>query len=660
MSDDADARPGDARTYRDRSGSPGPILVSYTGAELRVAAANAAFRAFVGNDSVVGRTARELFPEWTGQQIIPMLERVLATGATQIGKGWRVQIRDDGDGGMRDAYVDFVAEPCRDAGGTVVGVTGVGTDVTEQVRRRRAEQRRAAEAERRSAPARDVITGLQRHLLPPGLPVLPSARIAASYLPADAGDAAGGDWFDAVPLAGRRVALVVGDVAGHGVAAAATMGQLRAVMQDRLDETGDPVAAIEAADRLACRVPEAHAATVCVAVLDLTGGALTYCTAGHPPPLVVGPDTARYLPASGAGPLGTGARFAVATGRVEPHEVLLLYTDGIIERPGRTPAAATVELARVATDAAAGRGFDAPGDSVVDRVCTQTLELLVRETGHTDDVTLLAAGRRVPAPPLRLHLPAARSTTAVRDALTAWLAAHDAGEDDRLALAHAVVELTTNAYEHARPDTGDATVTLTADLHDDGRARIDVTDNGRWHERPRPGDERFREDHGLGLAMTAAFADRLDIHRCEHGTTATVHRRLSGSARLLTADQISHGAVLAAHQAADLMRIVEQPDSPGNRIAVHGPLDARHATELRAELVRRTLGGTHRLTVDLTGVTHLASAAVAELYRHRQDGSGPLRLYAPAGSTAHHVLTLINLPHTTSDPDLPGPGGVHG
>ncbi|MEV0567839.1 STAS domain-containing protein [Dactylosporangium sp. NPDC050588] len=171
----------------------------------------------------------------------------------------------------------------------------------------------------------------------------------------------------------------------------------------------------------------------------------------------------------------------------------------------------------------------------------------------------------------------------------------------------------------------------------------------------RPGDARTYRDRSespgpILVSYTGA----------EHGTTATVHRRLSGPARLLMADQISHGAVLAAHQAADLMRIVEQPDAPSNRIAVHGPLDAHHATRLRAELARRTLGGTHRLTVGLTGVTHLASAAVAELYRHRQDGSGPLRLYAPAGSTAHHVLTLINLPHSTSDPDLPGPGGVHG
>lgn len=224
-----------------------------------------------------------------------------------------------------------------------------------------------------------------------------------------------------------------------------------------------------------------------------------------------------------------------------------------------------------------------------------------------------------------------------------------------MAFAHAVVELVTNAYEHARPDTGDATVTVTAGLQDDGEAWLTVTDDGRWRERDRPGDEDYRRDQGYGLAMTASLAGQLHIDRGEAGTTVTFRRRLSRSARLLTADQISHGRAPAAEDEPGELVIAVQPDAPSSRIAIRGPLDASNAEDLGIELDRLTLGGSHELTVDLTAVTHLASAAVAELYRTipgTETRRYPLRLYAPTGSVAHRVLSLVGLPHTTQDPHL--------
>src|SRR5262245_31818678 len=86
---------------------------------------------------------------------------------------------------------------------------------------------------------REVMLELQRALLPVGLPVLPDLSLAASYRPADLPDAAGGDWFDVVTMPGDAVALVVGDVVGHGATAAAVMGQLRAIAADRLQRGGD-------------------------------------------------------------------------------------------------------------------------------------------------------------------------------------------------------------------------------------------------------------------------------------------------------------------------------------------------------------------------------------------------------------------------------------
>ncbi|MFI5607006.1 SpoIIE family protein phosphatase [Amycolatopsis sp. NPDC051903] len=496
-------------------------------------------------------------------------------------------------------------------------------------------------------------------MLPPGLPVLPAVRIAGSYLPADSETGAGGDWFDAVPLSGGRVALVVGDVVGHGVAASAAMGQLRALLHDRLDETGDVLAAIGAAERMARRERRAHAATVCVVVLDPADGTLSVCSAGHPPPLAVNGDAGRYLPAGRSGPLGTGAGYTVTTDRLGPGEVVLLYSDGIVERPGRAPAAATVELAQVATHSVAGRAFEHPDLSTVERLCTQTLELLVRETGHSDDITLLAAQRVSPPAPLRLSLAAdLGALRPAREAVAKWLHEHDAGHADVEALAHAIVELVTNAAEHSHPDTLDGTVTITAELGTDGVARLGVADDGRWRERARPGSEEFRRDHGLGLAMTRTLVDELVIDRGEHGTTATVHRRLAHPARLITTDEIHHGEPRRPEPAPEVLVLLDQPHAAGNRVAVHGPLDATSCGRLAGELHRLTLGGTHELTVDLTSVSHLASAAVAVLHRAAADGRSPgdasaggaVRLYAPAGSVAHHVLTLVDLPHTTTDP----------
>jgi serine phosphatase RsbU (regulator of sigma subunit) len=163
--------------------------------------------------------------------------------------------------------------------------------------------------------SRGIVAELQEALLPTALPVLPRARIAARYLEAGHEQRAGGDWFDAIPLAGGRVALVVGDVVGHGVAASAAMGQLRAVLAELLAAGEDLGHVLRRADAFAARMPALRAATLALAVLDPAGGQLRYATCGHPPPLVIDTGgTARYLAGPGTGPLGTGSTPVLATG----------------------------------------------------------------------------------------------------------------------------------------------------------------------------------------------------------------------------------------------------------------------------------------------------------------------------------------------------------
>ncbi len=310
-------------------------------------AANAAYRALAGRSDFIDEPVRSVFPEIMGQHVFHLFDRVYETGEPYQLRGWRINLVPTDGGETQEIFFDADFVPRFTADGTVRGIACTMSDATQQVRTRLAAQEQAEVAERRFERARGVIAALQRELLPRGLPVLPRVRIAGSYLLADADTAAGGDWFDAVALPDGRVGLVVGDVVGHGVAASAVMGQLRAILAERLGAGAEIVDALAAVDAAAGRIPGARAATVCVAALDPADGTLFYCTAGHPPPLLLpAGGEPRFLPATGAGPLGTGSAFRVEADRLDSHDMVLLYTDGILERPGQAPSAATVELAQ--------------------------------------------------------------------------------------------------------------------------------------------------------------------------------------------------------------------------------------------------------------------------------------------------------------------------
>ena len=277
------------------------------------------------------------------------------------------------------------------------------------------------------------------------------------------------------------VVLVVGDVVGHGVHAAAVMAQLRTATRMQLSTGAGIGQSLEAVDRFAADVAGAKSATVCVVRLNPTTGDLDYCTAGHPPPLVIGTDgTPRYLEPTGAGPLGSGRGFATRTAHLGVGDVVLLYSDGIIERPGRSPSASTAEVAYVTARVLGGQGSPlAPPQAPVQRLCSQALELLVRPTGYSDDVTLLAAQRRLPPPPLHVVLRAdAHAEPTMRTQLRSWLRMLGADHTSGDVLEHAVSELVTNAAEHAYHPTSPGEVMVDADLGHDGRVRASVADHG--------------------------------------------------------------------------------------------------------------------------------------------------------------------------------------
>jgi len=506
----------------------------------------------------------------------------------------------------------------------------------------------------RTPTGRDVLAEMQQALLPPALPVLPQAWIAARYLMAGQQDAAGGDWFDAVPLPGGSVALAVGDTVGHGVAAAAAMGQLRAALNELLTAEPELTTVLTRADAFAARVPALSAATLTLAVLDPGDGTLQYATCGHPPPLIVSPTAApRFLPGTGTGPLGTGLGPdpVLGSAQLQPAELVLLYTDGLIARPNRTPLEGMAELAKVAADAAAGQTLPADAaPTTADRVSQLTVQLLTRG-GYADDVTTLAAERLAAAvPELHLDLPGEVGTVrAARRAFSDWLSRLDPLLLDQDALLLATTEIVTNAVEHAYPPGQPGPVEFHARLGVDGQLECRIADHGTWQV-PDP-DLPWR---GQGLMVAAHLVNQLQVQhhpqsvlaaRGARGTVVTLRHRLRRPV-VLTAEPAVYGAVYAPDPPFSVSATL---DGVAAQATVQGRVDTSTADRLAGQLLAASRGGTLPLTVDLSAVTQLTSAGVRALYEVKQqlnDYHQELTLVAAPGSLADGALGLAGLPVT--------------
>lgn len=231
-------------------------------------------------------------------------------------------------------------------------ITTLAGYAAQAVQRVQTMQRRIHEVEARYADTRAAVLAMQRSLLP-DLPVLPGVDLYAHYAPADVELATGGDWYDAIPFGDGRVALVVGDVVGHGPAAAAAMAQLRAVREELLHTDLDVARALRRLNLMAARTAATRAATVCIAVLDSTTGEVSWAAHGHPAPLRVELDgRAGVLPARSTAPLGIRAEEPdVHHVRLAPGELLVLYTDGLVEQPDRDLESGIDDLTRVVTGA---------------------------------------------------------------------------------------------------------------------------------------------------------------------------------------------------------------------------------------------------------------------------------------------------------------------
>ena len=392
-------------------------------------------------------------------------------------------------------------------GGRYAGYVGTAIDIHE----RKTMEARLLEVYQRE---HKIAETLQRSLLPERLPQIEGIELAARYLPGARGAAIGGDWYDVLERPDGRVALVVGDVVGHGLRAAATMGQLRNAFRAYGLVESSPSEVVARINRLVMSGVDEVMATVLYLVLDRETGELSFTAAGHPPPLVLSPDGPHFLEGGRSVPIGASdpAVFREASAVLPPGSSLLLYTDGLVERRDEGLDKRLDKLAAVA--GGAGDGLDV--------LCERVIEAVLGRGEPGDDVALLAV-RPLPAVSDRisLTLPAEPSSlSGLRRRLARFLHATGASEAEQYEVMLTICEAAGNAIEHAY-GPGDATYEVEVAFAS-GALVATVRDRGSWRER--------RDQHrGRGLNIIEKLMDDVNVAAEVEGTVVTMRRRLAAA-----------------------------------------------------------------------------------------------------------------------------------
>ncbi|GAA3393083.1 ATP-binding SpoIIE family protein phosphatase [Streptomyces roseoviridis] len=342
---------------------PGLVALVY-GPEHRIAYVNDAYAAAFG-PRPAGATVAATCPEAEELGLLPLLDQVLRSGKPRTVKSRRTQ-----DGGSYTVTCLPVDSPHLADGGVLVHAADV-TDHAEAAERLRASERRH----------RETAVTLQRSLLPQELEQPDDLRIAATYQPGGTDAAVGGDWYDVITLGAGRTALVIGDVMGRGVRAAAVMGQLRTAVRAYARLDLPPHEVLQLLDGLAAEIDASQIATCVYAIHDPNEGKLVYASAGHLPILVRDEDgTVRRAEDPTGPPLGTGGWLHTSgTIALPPGSTAVLYTDGLVERRREDIDEGVAALERALSGAT--------GTPQV--VCDRLLRSLGVTAEHDDDVAVL-------------------------------------------------------------------------------------------------------------------------------------------------------------------------------------------------------------------------------------------------------------------------------
>ncbi|MFD9600739.1 SpoIIE family protein phosphatase [Streptomyces sp. NPDC059970] len=369
---------------------------------------------------------------------------------------------------------------------------------------------------RRYTREHNMAVTLQRSLLPRGVPEQSAIDVAYRYLPAQAGTGGlggvGGDWFDVIPLPGARVALVVGDVVGHGLHAAATMGRLRTAIHNfsaldlppdellwHLDELVAQIDKDEAVDSADVGVT---GATCLYAIYDPVSGRCTMARAGHLKPVIVDPEgTPEFADVPGGPPLGLGGLpFETLEALLPENSRLVLYTNGLVEDRHRDIDEGLALLRRTVAENA---------DLTPEETCEAVLRTLVPERARDDIALLVGRTRRLDAADVvQLYVPSDPSAVSqVRAEVSRKLAEWDLVEE-AFTTELILSELVTNAIRYA---TGPIGVRLLRD-----RSLIcEVSDHSSTS--PHLRQAATTDEGGRGLFLVAQFADRWGTRYTDHG-----------------------------------------------------------------------------------------------------------------------------------------------
>jgi anti-sigma regulatory factor (Ser/Thr protein kinase) len=304
----------------------------------------------------------------------------------------------------------------------------------------------------------------------------------------------------------------MGDVVGRGVKAAARMAHLQSALRAYALESLRPALVLERMNSFVLEGEQGGMVTLLYAVVDPDGHTVHVASAGHPPPLVLGPGgRPTYAEAPAGSPLGV-ARYSAyeeSVTTLDPWSAMLLYTDGLVEGPQLPLGEGLEGLASAMED----------GPREPEALCDAVLKSLDMRVGTSDDLALLALQLTPPGKKLVLELPSRpASLAAMRRAVAQWLRLAGAREDEIYEVLVACGEAGANAVAHAHPALSDSSFEVRA-TQDGLEVEITVRDTGRW----RPSAD---EGRGRGLAVMRELMDEVEIDRSKKGTTVTLRRRL--------------------------------------------------------------------------------------------------------------------------------------
>jgi serine phosphatase RsbU (regulator of sigma subunit)/anti-sigma regulatory factor (Ser/Thr protein kinase) len=358
-----------------------------------------------------------------------------------------------------------------------------------------------------------IVETLQRSLLPDRLPQVPGLLTAAKYMPGGAGADVGGDWYDAIALDGGRLGLAMGDVVGHGIGAAALMGQLRNALRAYALDGASPGQVVEKLDRMVQSLEAGRMATLLYMVIEPDLGSITLASAGHLPPLELLPNgEARYLEGGRTLPLGVmpSIEYPEAVFDLQPGSTLVMYTDGLVEERG-----VSIDVGLDLLKEAVADGPDSP-----EALCDHIVTRLLANRPATDDIAVLTV-RTVPMSAERMHLDLPtnpKSLATLRRTLGRWLESLGASRVESNDVQMACHEACSNAMEHAYRFR-EATIDVDGEF-DGQEVRLTVTDHGAWRE-------KRDTDRGRGLDLIRALMDDVEVEPTEQGTTVRIRKRLA-------------------------------------------------------------------------------------------------------------------------------------